>query len=104
MPISHRYSVVFTGEKLPDGRKADAVYIVLNDIYMQVLNGAMTRPLDYDYLKACPPPRNASMSFSAIRCTRPSRTTGHGRSSSIPNFAPMPRRPGIPIGSGSEAR
>lgn len=50
-----RYSVVFTGEELPDGRKADAVYIVLNDIYMQVINGAMTRPLDYDYLKNLPP-------------------------------------------------
>jgi hypothetical protein len=50
-----RYSVVFTGEELPDGRKADAVYTVLNDIYMQVLNGAMTRPLDYDYLRGLPP-------------------------------------------------
>ena len=37
-----RYSVVFTGEELPDGRKADAVYLILNDIYMQVINGAMT--------------------------------------------------------------
>lgn len=50
-----RYSVVFTGEKLPDGRKADAVYVMLNEIYMQVINGAMTRPLDYDYLKSLPP-------------------------------------------------
>ena len=50
-----RYSVVFTGEKLPNGRKADAVYIILNDIYVQVINGAMTRPLDYDYLKSLPP-------------------------------------------------
>ena len=50
-----RYSVVFTGEELPDSRKADAVYIVLNDIYMQVINGAMTRPLDYDYLKSLSP-------------------------------------------------
>ena len=50
-----RYSVVFTGEELPDGRKADAVYIVLNDVYMQVINGAMTRPLDYDYLQTLPP-------------------------------------------------
>lgn len=51
-----RYSVVFTGESFPDddGRKADAVYIILNDIFMQVLNGAMTRPLDYDYLKGLP--------------------------------------------------
>lgn len=50
-----RYSVILTGEKLPDGRKADAVYIMLNEIFMQVLNGAMTRPLDYDYLKSLPP-------------------------------------------------
>jgi hypothetical protein len=50
-----RYSVVFTGEKLPNGQKADAVYIVLNDVYMQVINGAMTRPLDYDYLKELAP-------------------------------------------------
>ncbi len=51
----NRYSVVFTGEELPDGRKADGVFLVLNDIFMQVLNGAKTRPLDYDYLKDLPP-------------------------------------------------
>ena len=50
-----RYSVVFTGEKFPDGRTADAVYLILNDIFMQVINGARTRPLDYDYLKELPP-------------------------------------------------
>jgi hypothetical protein len=50
-----RYGVVFTGEKLPDGRTADAVYIVLHDFYMEILNHAMTRPLDYDYLKSLPP-------------------------------------------------
>ena len=51
----NRYSVVFTGEKLPDGRKADSVYLLLNDFYMYVINGAMTRPLDYDYLKDLSP-------------------------------------------------
>jgi hypothetical protein len=51
----NRYQVVFTGEELPDGRKADAVYIILSDVYMQVINGATTRPLDYDYLKSLPP-------------------------------------------------
>lgn len=51
----NRYSVVFTGEELPDGRKADAVYLVLNDVFMQVINGAKTRPLDYDYLRDLPP-------------------------------------------------
>jgi hypothetical protein len=50
-----RYSVVLTGEKLPNGKKADAVYILLNEIFMQVINGAMTRPLDYEYLKSLPP-------------------------------------------------
>lgn len=47
-----RYTVIFTGEKLPDGRKADAVYLILNEIYLQVISGAITRPLDYDYLKS----------------------------------------------------
>jgi hypothetical protein len=51
----HRYSVIFTGEELPNGKKADAVYILLNDIYLSVLKGATTRPLDYDYLKSLTP-------------------------------------------------
>jgi hypothetical protein len=50
-----RYSVVFTGERLPDGTQADAVYLILNEPYWEVLNHAPTRPLDYDYLKALPP-------------------------------------------------
>jgi hypothetical protein len=50
-----RYSVVFTGETLPDGRHADAVYLVLNDIYLEVLNSAVFRPLDYEYMKELPP-------------------------------------------------
>jgi len=50
-----RYSVIFTGEKLPDGRKADAVYLVLNELYAEVLNTASRRPLDYDYLRELTP-------------------------------------------------
>jgi vacuolar-type H+-ATPase subunit H len=50
-----RYSAIFTGEKFPDGSKADAVYLILNDVYMKVLNDAQTRPLDYDYLRELPP-------------------------------------------------
>lgn len=50
-----RYSVVFTGERFPDGCKADAVYVLLNDVYLKVLNEAQTRPLDYDYLRDLPP-------------------------------------------------
>jgi len=50
-----RYSVVFTGERRPDGTHADAVYLLLNEPYWEVLNHAPTRPLDYDYLKALAP-------------------------------------------------
>ena len=50
-----RYNVVFTGQRLPDGHKADAVYLILNEPYREVLNNAPTRPLDYEYLKALAP-------------------------------------------------
>ena len=50
-----RYSIVFSGESLPDGRQADAVYLILNEPYWQVLNNAPVRPLNYDYLKKLPP-------------------------------------------------
>ena len=53
--VFNRYSVVFTGEKLPQGETADAVYLVLNDIYQEILNTAIYRPLDYDYMKVLPP-------------------------------------------------
>jgi hypothetical protein len=51
----NRYSAIFTGEKLPNGEKADAVYLVLNDIYKEVLDNAPARPLNYSYLKELPP-------------------------------------------------
>src|SRR6266566_4840148 len=50
-----RYSVIFTGERLPDGTIADAVYLVLNETYLDILNHAPVRPLDYAYLKALTP-------------------------------------------------
>ena len=50
-----RYSVVFTGELLPDGRQADSVYILLNPPYRDLLNQVEVRPLDYDYLKQLAP-------------------------------------------------
>ena len=50
-----RYTVVMTGETLPDGRRADAVYILLHDLYREVLDSAPVRPLDYDYIQALPP-------------------------------------------------
>ena len=50
-----RYGVIFTGEKLPSGEKADAVYIVLHDIYREILNNAVERPLDYEYMQELTP-------------------------------------------------
>ena len=53
--IFSRYSIIFTGESLPDGQSADAVYLVLNDVFQEILNNAVFRPLDYDYMKSLPP-------------------------------------------------
>ncbi len=50
-----RYSVIFAGERLPDGHQADSVHLILNDPYLEVLNSAPMRPLNYDYLKQLPP-------------------------------------------------
>jgi Replication initiator protein A len=50
-----RYAVVFTGQKLPNGARADAVYLILNDPYRDVLNNAPFRPLNYDYLRELSP-------------------------------------------------
>ena len=50
-----RYAVVHRDQKLPDGRRADQVYVVLQPIYLEVLNSARWRPLDFTYLKALPP-------------------------------------------------
>jgi hypothetical protein len=51
----NRYSVIFTGEKLPQGQSADAVYLILNDVYQEILQTAIFRPLDYEYMKMLPP-------------------------------------------------
>ena len=50
-----RYSVIFTGERLPDKSRADCVYISLNDVYWSMLNDAPWRPMDYEYLKSLTP-------------------------------------------------
>ena len=40
---------------MPDGSQADAVYIVPNTAYRELLNQAERWPLDYDYLKSLTP-------------------------------------------------
>jgi cell division septum initiation protein DivIVA len=71
-----RYGVVFTGEKLPDGRSADAVYITLNTPYWEVVNSAPFRPLNYDYLKQLAP---ASQRFYEILSYRIFAALKNGR-------------------------
>lgn len=72
-----RYSVIFTGEKLPDGRKADSVYIILNKPYREVLDNAPVRPLDREYMKELPPAPQRFYEiisykiFSALKNNRP---------------------------------
>lgn len=43
------YGIFLYGQKLPDGRKAEQVYVNLNDPYYEAWSTAPTRPLDYDY-------------------------------------------------------
>lgn len=50
-----RYGVIFTGEKLPNGQKADVTYIQLHKMFIDIINSAPMRPLDYDYLKELTP-------------------------------------------------
>ncbi|MGH8498677.1 MAG: hypothetical protein ACRERV_07720 [Methylococcales bacterium] len=70
---STRYGIVFIGERLPNGKTADAIYIVLNPLYRDVLRHAKTRPLDYAYLQELPPSAQrlyeliAPQIFSAIK-------------------------------------
>lgn len=50
-----RYGIVFTGQKFPDGSRADAVYLILHRAYREILDSAPIRPLDYDYLMELTP-------------------------------------------------
>jgi hypothetical protein len=50
-----RYAVVFRNQRFSNGETADVVHIELHDRYLEVLNKAPFRPLDYTYLKALPP-------------------------------------------------
>lgn len=73
-----RYAVVHRDQKLPDGRRADQVYIVLQPIYHEVLNHARWRPLNFSYLKDLPPAAQrcyeiiSTRIFAAIKYGHPS--------------------------------
>ena len=99
-----RYSVVFTGEALPNGNQADAVYIILNPPYRELLNHVETRPLDYDYLKKLPQVRSAFMSCSASRCTEPLPAAAPGLKCFTPITVSMPLRSAMAILITSKSR
>jgi hypothetical protein len=42
-----RYGIVFTGENLPDGTKANGVYLVLSKLYREILNFAPIQPQNW---------------------------------------------------------
>ena len=44
--------VFFSGEKLPDGKEAETVYILLSDYYVQNFNNNFVVPLDYNYYQS----------------------------------------------------
>ena len=72
-----RYSVIFTGEKLPDGRRADAVYIILNEPYREVPVKAPQRLLElriFESTDACRPAVLRSTELSDI--CRPEQKRG----------------------------
>lgn len=46
----NRYNVFFRGQTLPGGRRAETVYLSLNDPYFGLLNESTWRPLDFEYL------------------------------------------------------
>ena len=45
-----RYTVYFRGQELPDGTRAETVFLGFNDPYLAVLNNSVKRPQDYEYL------------------------------------------------------
>src|SRR5262245_6672223 len=51
----NRYNVIYRGQSLPGGARAETVYIVLNDPYYDLVNNSRRRPLDYGYLRSLTP-------------------------------------------------
>lgn len=89
-----RYAVIFTGEKLPDGTEADGVHLVLHDAYREILDTAITRPLDYDYLRTlAPTPQRlyellSYQIYAALKNGHPTATLSYGE---FCRYAPQTR-------------
>src|SRR5262245_11572969 len=50
-----RYTLIHRNQRLKDGQIADQFYIILNRYYLNILNSARWRPLDFKYLKELKP-------------------------------------------------
>ncbi|MBV8236230.1 MAG: hypothetical protein JO075_11075 [Acidimicrobiia bacterium] len=93
-----RYEVHFAGERLPDGRKADAVYLVLGETYRRILDTALTRPLDYAYLQDLAPLAQrwyeivSYRMYAALKHHRPRARLGYAE---FCVYAPQMRYPGF---------
>lgn len=89
-----RYGVLFAGEELEDGTIADAVYLELNDWYRDIINTAVTRPLDYDYLRDLPPTAQRLyelLSFRVFSALKNGRQQARYLYSDFCAFAPQTR-------------
>lgn len=89
-----RYAIVFTGETLPDGQRADAVYLVPHAFYREILDTATTRPLDFDYLRDLPPAAQRLyelLSYHVFATLKHSRPEARMRYSEFCTYAPLTR-------------
>jgi hypothetical protein len=89
-----RYSVILTGELLPSGQAADGVHLVFHDPYLEVLNSARSRPLNFEYLRDLPPAAQrfyelaSYVIYAALRHNRPMARLLY---SDFCTFAPLQR-------------
>ena len=89
-----RYAVIFTGEELPNGKKADAIYVQLHDMFLALLEHSKTRPLDYEYLKELPPSAQRLyelLSFALFGALRHGRPNAQMLYSEFCTSAPLSR-------------
>jgi hypothetical protein len=89
-----RYHVIFTGQRLPHGLRADAVYLALHDPYWEVLHHAPVRPLDYEYLTTLTPSAQRFyelLSYQMFAALKHRREEASLRYSTYCTFAPQQR-------------
>jgi hypothetical protein len=72
----NRYVVFYRGYTLPSGQHAESVYISLNDPYYAMVSSAVTRPLDFAYMRRLTP---SAQRFYELLSPRLFATIKHGR-------------------------